>query len=69
MSAWDAEHAHDAAVAILVQAPTISVALAILLGWKAEARVMSTSPLLMGISTGPRLKNGCPKASTRLPSL
>ena len=50
-------------------APTISVALANLFGWNAEESTISTSPLLIGMSTGPRLKNGWPKASTRLPSL
>ena len=50
-------------------APTISVALAILLGWNWLASVSTTSLFASGMSTGPRLKSGCPKASTRLPSL
>ena len=50
-------------------APTTSVEFAILFGWNADASVITTSPFAIGISSGPRLKNGCPNASTRLPSL
>ena len=66
---FGAELAHDAAVAILMQRADYFGRVAEFVGLEGGASTIRISLFAIGMSTGPRLKNGWPKASTCLPSL